>query len=109
MKIDDKTTLYEVGRYLSQSTSNQTEKIEEKQVSDKQKIEEKDTSGQDTIVNLSQTSKEAQQIKEIISSEPDIREDKIAALKEKIESGKYTVDHNRVADKLVDTFLDELI
>jgi negative regulator of flagellin synthesis FlgM len=109
VKVDDKTTIYEIGRYLSQSTSNKTEKIEEKQIPDKQKIEEKHTSGQDTIVNLSQTSKEAQQIKEIISSEPDIREDKVAALKEKIESGRYQIDHSRVADKLVDTFLDELI
>jgi flagellar biosynthesis anti-sigma factor FlgM len=109
VKVDDKTLTYEIGKYLSKSTPNETEKIEEKQLSDKQKIEGNDRSGHDTIVNLSQASKEAQQIKEIIASEPDIREDKVAVLKEKIESGKYRIDHNRVADKLVDTFLDELV
>jgi flagellar biosynthesis anti-sigma factor FlgM len=109
VKIDDKTNTYEISKYLSKSTPNETEKIEEKQLSDKQKIEGKDISGQDTIVNLSQASKEAQQIKEIILSEPDIREDNVAVLKEKIESGRYKVDHNRVADKLVDAFLDELV
>ena len=109
MKIDDKTITYEISKYLSKPTPNETEKIEEKQLSDKQKVDANDRSGQDTIVNLSQASKEAQQIKEIISSEPDIREYKVAALKEKIESGRYKVDHNRVADKLVDAFLDELV
>ena len=109
MKVDEKTITYEISKHLSQSTPNETEKIEEKQLSDKQKVDANDRSGQDTIVNLSQASREAQQIKKIISSEPDIREDKVAALKEKIESGQYKVDHNRVADKLVDAFLEELI
>ena len=109
MKVDDKTITHEISKYLSKSTPNETEKIEEKQLSDKQKVDGKDRSEQDTIVNLSQASKEAQQIKEIISSEPDIREDKVAALKEKIESGRYKIDHDRVADKLVDAFLDELV
>jgi len=109
VKIDDKTITYEISKYLSKSTPNKTEKIEGKQLSDKQKVDTKDTSGEDTIVNLSQASKEAQQIKEIIAAEPDIREDKVADLKEKIESGRYKVDHNRVAEKLVDTFLDELL
>ena len=109
VKIDDKTITSEISKYLSKPTPNETEKIEEKQLSCEQKVEGKDISAQDTIVNLSQASKEAQQIKEIISSEPDIREDKVAVLKEKIESGRYKVDHNRVADKLVDAFLDELL
>jgi len=47
---------------------------------DEQKVEEKDRSGQDTIVNLSTTSKEFQTVREIITSEPDIREDKVQYL-----------------------------
>ena len=111
MKIDDKIISYEISRYIPESTPNANEKIEEKQLSDKQKVEGKNGSGQDTqdtIVNLSQASKEAQKIKEIISSEPDVREDKVSALKEKIESGRYRIDHKRVADKLVDAFIDEI-
>jgi len=60
-------------------------------------------------VNLSQASKEAQKIKEIIASEPDVREDKVADLKERIESGRYTIDHAKVADKLVNELIDELL
>ena len=108
VKVDDKTITYEISKHLSKSVPNETEKIGEKQFSDKKEIDTNDASGQDTIVNLSHASREAQQIKEIISSEPDIREDKVAALKEKIESGQYKVDHSRVANKLVDAFLEEM-
>ena len=109
MKIDDRILNYEISKYLPKSSPNTTEKIEEKQLSDKQKVEGNDRSEQDTIVNLSRAAKEAQQIKEIISSEPDIREDKVSVLKDKIESGRYGIDHKGVADKLVDTFIDEIL
>ena len=108
MEIDDKIISYEISKYLPKSPPNTSEKIAEKQLSEERKVEEKDRSGQDTIVNLSQASKETQKIKEIISSEPDVREDKVSALKEEIESGRYKIDHKGVADKLVDDFMDEL-
>ena len=109
MKIDDRIINYEISKHLPQSKPNETKKIEEKQLSDEQKVEKQDQSGQDTIVNLSQASKETQKIKEITASEPDVREDKVSALKEKIESGRYNIDHDAVADKLVDAFLDEIL
>lgn len=108
MKIDDRILNYEISKQLSKSTQNMTEVTREKQLPDPQQVEEKTQSGQDTIVNLSQTLKETQLIKEIISSEPDIREDKVSELKQKIESGKYTIDNNAVAGKLVDSFIDEI-
>ena len=108
MKIDDRLLNYQISTYLPKSTPNAAGEIEEKKLVDQQKIDGKEQQQQDTIVHLSQASKEAQQIKEIISSEPDIREEKVSALKEKIESGTYQVDHNGVADKLVDDFIDEI-
>ena len=109
MKIDDRILNYEISRQLPKTTQNTSEDVKEKSPSDEQKVEEKDRSGQDTIVNLSPTLKEAQTVREIITSEPEIREDKVAELKEKIESGKYKVDHDAVADKLVGTFIDEIL
>ena len=108
MKIDDRILNYEISKQFPKSTQDATEVNNKKQLSDEQQVEEKAQSGQDTIVNLSQTLKETQLIKEIISSEPDIREDKVSELKQKIESGKYTIDNNAVADKLVDSFIDEI-
>ncbi|MDH4207042.1 MAG: flagellar biosynthesis anti-sigma factor FlgM, partial [Desulfobacteraceae bacterium] len=63
---------------------------------------------QDTIVNLSTASKETQTAREIIASEPDVREDKVAELRKRIESGNYTIDNKAVADKIVDSFIDEI-
>jgi len=108
MKIDDKILNYEISKYLPKSIPNATEKIGEKPLSEKQKVEGTERSDQDTVVNLSQASKEVQKIREIILSEPDVREDKVADLKERIESGKYTIDHKAVADKLVNELIDEL-
>ena len=107
MKIDDKIINYEINKYLPNSPPNATEKVDEKGVSDEQKVV--GSADQDAIVNLSQASKEAQKIKEIIASEPDVREDKVADLKNRIESGQYTIDHARVADKLDDELIMELL
>ncbi|MBW2615904.1 MAG: flagellar biosynthesis anti-sigma factor FlgM [Deltaproteobacteria bacterium] len=108
MKIDDKIISYEINKYIPNSVPNATEKIEEKQLSEEKRAEGKDRSDQDTVVNLSRASKEAQLIKEIISSEPDVREDKVSALRESIESGNYRIDNEAVADKLVDAFVDDI-
>jgi len=107
MKIDDKIINYEINKYLPNSPPNAAEKVDEKGVSKEQKVE--GSADQDTIVNLSQASKEAQKIEEMIASEPDVREDKVADLKERIESGRYTIDHAKVADKLVNELIDELL
>jgi len=108
MKIDDRIINYEISKQLPKSTQNTAEVNTEKKLSDEQKLEGKAESGQDTIVNLSPALKEAQLAKEIIASEPDIREDKVSELKQKIESGTYTIDNTAVADKLVDSFIDEM-
>jgi negative regulator of flagellin synthesis FlgM len=107
MKIDDKIINYEINKCLPKSPPNPVEKVDEKGVSNEQKVQ--GSADQDAIVNLSQASKEAQKIREIMASEPDVREDKVADLKNRIESGQYTIDHARVADKLVDELIKELL
>jgi negative regulator of flagellin synthesis FlgM len=107
MKIDDKIINYEINKCLPKSPPNPVEKVDEKGVSNEQKVG--GSADQDAIVNLSQASKEAQKIREIMASEPDVREDKVADLKNRIESGEYTIDHARVADKLVDELIKELL
>lgn len=108
MKIDDKIVNYEIGKYLSKPTPNETGKVDEKQSAGTQHIEGKEPSGQGVIVKLSNTSREVQLIREIISSEPDVRAGKVAELKERIESGRYEIDYEAVADKLVDELIDKL-
>jgi negative regulator of flagellin synthesis FlgM len=109
MKIDNRIIQYETSKQLPKRLENEIEGIGGQQTSNEPKVEEKNQSGQDTIVNLSTASKEAQTAREVIASEPDVREDKVAELKKRIESGNYTVDNKAVADKIVDSFIDEIL
>ena len=108
MKIDDRIINYEINRQLSQSNPNGVEKIDDKQV-----LAGKDSKGneqlkENAIVDLSQNSKEVQKIKEVVESSPDLREEKVSELKDRIESGRYNIDNERVADRLVDAFLEDI-
>ena len=109
MKIDNRIIHYEISKQLPKRQENEIEGMGRKQTSNEPKVEEKNQSGQDTIVNLSTASKEAQTAREVIASEPDVREDKVAELRKRIESGNYAVDNKAVADKIVDSFIDEIL
>jgi negative regulator of flagellin synthesis FlgM len=108
MKIDNRIIHYEINKQLPKPTQNEMDGIKGSQNQDGQKVQEKNQTPQDTIVNLSTASKDAQIAKKVVDSEPDVREDKVAELKNQIESGNYTIDHKAVADKMVDSFMDEI-
>jgi len=108
MKIDNRIIQYEINKQLPKRPGNEIEGMRGQQTSNEPKVEDKNQSGQDTIVNLSTASKEAQTASEIIASEPDVREDKVAELRKRIESGNYTIDNKAVADKIVNSFIDEI-
>ena len=103
MKIDSRISNYDIAKNVSNTPSNE---INGKKLPDEPKLDN-DKSG-DAIVNLSQASKEAQLAKEVIASAPEVREDKVAAIKEKIETGSYQVNNQAVAEKLVNAFIDDL-
>jgi len=108
MKIDDRIVNYEISKQLSGASAKGVGNVDEKQLSNEKKIEGNEQPKQAAVVSLSQASKESRQIKEIIESSPDIREDKVSHIKESIESGSYNIDNDRVADKLVNSVLKEI-
>jgi negative regulator of flagellin synthesis FlgM len=58
-------------------------------------------------VNLSTTAKDVQALSKAIESLPDVRDDKVQALKDQIEKGTYRVDAEKTAEKMVgESFLD---
>ncbi|HNS54676.1 MAG TPA: flagellar biosynthesis anti-sigma factor FlgM, partial [Syntrophales bacterium] len=60
-------------------------------------------------VNLSTTAKDVQNLKNAVSSLPDVREDMVRNLREQIEKGTYKVDAEKVAEKMVgESLLDVL-
>lgn len=63
----------------------------------------------DDKIELSQTSKELQQIYSFLQNIPEQRSAKIAKLKELIAEGKYQVDVQALSEKLVKEFLPEIL
>ncbi len=59
-------------------------------------------------VKLSSGTKDLQKIQQTMEKEPAGRAEQIAALKEQIELGKYTVDADKVAEKMTGFFLDKI-
>ena len=59
------------------------------------------TSAGDSKSDISAKGKEFAQAHAVAKSTPDVREDRIAALKKQIQDGKYEVDANKVADRMV--------
>jgi len=60
---------------------------------------------EDVLINFSDQSKEAISILDYIDEIPDIREEKVEALKQKFEAGSYIFDYENIASKMVDSFL----
>lgn len=58
-------------------------------------------------VTLSQKAKDIEMIREIFRKTPDVRDDKVALIKKKIESGEYSVKGKEVADQMLREFLLE--
>lgn len=63
------------------------------------------SSEQSAKSEISPKAREFAAAKAIASQTPDVREEKIAALKRRISEGKYEVDAMKVADRLVDDHL----
>jgi len=85
-----------------------------KQVQDKDKADatseqsEKQQAKADTVV-LSDTAKTVQEAQTQLKSIPDVREDKVAELREQIEKGTYEPDAEKIAGKMIkDSLLNDL-
>jgi negative regulator of flagellin synthesis FlgM len=84
------------------------------QVKDKDKVDtavkqpDKQQAKADTVV-LSDTAKKVQEAQKQLEAIPDVREDKVAQLKEQIENGTYEMDEEKIADKMMkDALLNDL-
>lgn len=55
---------------------------------------------------FSSRAKDFSKAKQVASETPDVREAKVAELKKRIAEGKYKVDANAVADRMVDEHLN---
>lgn len=84
-------------------TDNRIQKAKDRPISDAAAVT---TTGTDRV-ELSASSIDVQKMKMIIQDTPDVRMDRVQALKEQIERGEYQVDPYRVADKMLMNLLSE--
>jgi len=69
--------------------------------------EVKGTSSSTDRVEFSVQSREMQKIYDVLQTSPDVRAEKVSALKKLIEEGQYQVDSDTLADKMFrDSLLD---
>ena len=67
------------------------------------------SSSQGDRVQLSERSREMAKAAETLASTPDIRQQKVAEIKERIQNQEYRVDADKVAHKMITDFLGELV
>lgn len=71
-----------------------------KKVGKAEEIQKKDS------YEISQSAKDYQIAKKAVSEAPDIREDKVAQIKEALASGTYNVSSQEIAEKMVSNYFD---
>ena len=100
MKISDSKLPQDI-QHTTQNTSMQ-EKVVKLKVG-----KPKDGGPLEEKVTLSQKAKDIETIQEILRNTPDVRKDRVALIKKKIESGDYSVQGKEVADQMLREFLLE--
>lgn len=56
-------------------------------------------------VSLSGTSQELKRVRDMVTSQPDVRAERVAALKASIANGTYQIDNTALAEKMLDRIL----
>ena len=79
------------------------------QASKPKKIAKKSEATVKEQYTVSSKGKDYQTAKKALAAVPDIREDKVAALKEQFASGSYNVSAQEIADSVVSKFFDSSI
>jgi negative regulator of flagellin synthesis FlgM len=69
------------------------------------KAQESEASSGAAKSDISAKAREFSKAKEVAASTPDVREEKVAELRRRIQSGSYSVDANAVADRMVNEHL----
>ena len=95
---------YEQQTYLDETADKQRISAQ-----DNKPIEKSTDVVKDDKVSLSQTSKDMQLAKQASADAPDIREDRVAQLKQDIADGQYEINPEKIAEKLVGTIISEVM
>lgn len=91
MRID---ALNKVNQLYNKNSVKSTSKIKGSSLNDK--------------LEISQTGKDYHVAKQILTNIPDVREDKVNEIKQRLDAGTYDISSDELADKLINRYFDEL-
>lgn len=101
--------------------SNITQKYEHRpllnETSDKHRIDTRENQptesntgvSRDDKVSLSQASKEMQLAKSAVAESPDVREERVAELKQAIAANQYSINPDKIAESIIGALISEVI
>lgn len=102
MKVNGNTPYINLETYLQKVQNTKTSE-------DSQNGKSSDEVKNDNVI-LSPRAKELYEAKNILSTCPDVNEEKVAQIKKQIEEGTYQLDSQKIAEKLLkDTLQDEIL
>ena len=102
MKITDNNSSLNIRNYVNNIQDN-------REIDGLAKHGSSQTVKEDKVV-LSPKAKEVQEATKLIKELPDIREEKVAKLKEQVDQGTYRIDGKKIAFKMLkESILDELL
>ncbi len=96
MKIDDLNTITALN--TRQTETHSANEVANKRIDNKVKIPQKDR------VKLSSRKAELDTLYNTVANMPDVRSDRVAELKQRIDEGSYKVDGVKVAEKMIRHF-----
>lgn len=99
MKVTDGIG-YEANKYIDKTTANQ-------EVGPDKQAVQASTTQSDAVVNLSEASKEIQLAQKAVGETPDIRTEKVEAIKAEVDNNTYEIDYDKVAEKIVGAIFDD--
>lgn len=102
--IGNITQKYEHQTLLSEATDKR--RIDAQELRQNEAVS--DTTHNDKV-SLSQTSKEMQLAKNAVAESPEIREERVMQIKQALADGRYEINPEKIADKLVGTLISEII
>ncbi len=100
MKIEN---LYQKFNIQNSEQIKQTQSETQKTAENQQQ-----TSLREDRVELSQTAKDIKKIESVLKTTPDVRTEKVKAIKEQIEAGTYQVDSKKIANAMLADLLKDL-
>jgi len=95
----------DISKYISEATT-----VRKPQETDKDAVATGvgQASTKETVVNLSQKSRDVQAARKAVEAQPDVRAEKVQTIIDKINNGTYSVDPEKTAEKMMQAFIDEM-